>query len=54
MAINNIFSWGNVNFAHMVIGPIQTNVYLFFNDKGSFVVDPADDCPAILAALEAV
>lgn len=46
------FTCGNIIISPMVIGPIQTNVYVVSNDKGAFVVDPADDCPRILRELE--
>lgn len=54
MSINNIFSWGNIKIAHLVLGPIETNVYVMFNEAGAFVVDPADNAPAIQAALQEI
>lgn len=74
MAQEQTFTCGNVAITHMVIGPIQTNVYVVRAvgaqgkgagvdagagvgagvGAGAFVVDPADDCPRILAALRQV
>ena len=36
----------------MVLGPIQTNVYLLRSQTSCVVIDPADNCDRILAALE--
>ncbi len=52
MSSNTQFTCGKVEITHLVLGPIETNVYLVRNEAGAFVVDPADDCPVILAALE--
>ena len=36
----------------LVLGVCATNCYVVKSDKGLFVIDPADDAPAILKALE--
>ena len=42
---------GNVTVETHVIGPIETNVYIISAGDSVIVVDPADDCARILAAV---
>ena len=53
MTEKNAFTCGNITVSPMVIGPIQTNVYVVSNKQGTFVVDPAEDCDRILKAVSA-
>lgn len=54
MSKERTLNCGNITITAMVIGPIQTNVYVVSNAAGAFVVDPADDCPRIMNAVRAL
>ena len=49
----HVITCGRVTITHLVIGPIQTNVYVVSNNEGTFVVDPAENAARIMQAVNA-